>query len=141
MRRTLRKRQLELLGNAVERHDRVGACEPEPRDDLQADASASDNRRRVARLYLGGVTNRAHPRYDATPEESGLPERKLSRDWDGAASRDHREVGEAGSAKPVLQRRPVRQVKPARAVEQRAACARFGYDEAEIRLSCEAVAA
>ena len=70
-----------------------------------------------------------------------MPERKLARDRNGASSRDDGEVCEARGAKPVLQRRPVRQMKPARAVEQRAARACFGYHEAEIRPSREAVAA
>ena len=108
MRRSARSRELELRRVEVDGDDRARARDAERGDDLQPDATAADDDRRLAGLDPGGVPDRAERRDDAASEKRRLPERKLA--WQGhrAGRRDDRALGEARGHEGVLERRPVR---------------------------------
>ena len=69
--------ELELRGHHVDRHDRRGAGDARPLDDIQADASAPDDRNRVPWANVRRVQCRANPRHHGAAHERQLGKREV----------------------------------------------------------------
>jgi hypothetical protein len=93
-----------FAGIDVDAHDLVGPREPQPLDDVEADAPEAEDDRARPDLDLGGVDHRADARGHAAADVADLVERRVGPDLRKADLGQDRVVGE-GRAAHVMQDR------------------------------------